>query len=359
MLAGCSAPQETEVPELPTPTDTVRVPAAYRLGGERSLELWGDLGGIDFFADGRAVAADSYSHRILFFDDTGAVADSLGRMGDGPGDLTGAAGVNVLGNGRLAVLSHDGARVTVFSNGGPETFRTNTAFTTRPWQGVITDGPTVIMSEYDRATGYRLWRIPTDGGQPSSVERTHHDPHLISYMQDGVEHQIASPFSRETYWAVGPQGEFAYLSADSSRITVGTFDEGVTDEFAIPDAWDPVPQDRAAFHWRMGIVRGGLDLPYSETPLPKISSLYIDDSGRLWIGRTPRYSSMYGNEYHAVVVDLETMASTAVVLPPFAHLGWGEFFVSGDRAAARRHDSLYRDEAIVLDLSGLRAIGPP
>lgn len=78
----------------------------------------GQVTDLDVLPDGGVVVLDQLSHAVLVFDAAGALRATLGREGAGPGELAGAAELEVGPAGEIAVLDYRNLRITVWAVGG-------------------------------------------------------------------------------------------------------------------------------------------------------------------------------------------------------------------------------------------------
>jgi DNA-binding beta-propeller fold protein YncE len=70
-------------------------------GGEH--EMFGQVAGVSFDAEGRLYVLDRGNHRVVVFGPDGRFLRSLGRRGSGPGELQGPVALAVTGD-QVAVL---------------------------------------------------------------------------------------------------------------------------------------------------------------------------------------------------------------------------------------------------------------
>ncbi|MCZ0934137.1 MAG: hypothetical protein OXJ54_03040 [Gemmatimonadetes bacterium] len=97
--------------------DTIRI-----FGGEESGPATFHLAKpslMDVDAQGRIFVLEPFEYRVTVFDSTGVALGSMGRQGEGPGELEWAMSVSVLDDGRVYV--HDGAGQIVELRMGDET----------------------------------------------------------------------------------------------------------------------------------------------------------------------------------------------------------------------------------------------
>ncbi len=74
---------------------------------------------VDVDAHGRIYVLEPFEYRVTAFDSTGVALGSMGRQGEGPGELEWAMSVSVLDDGRAYV--HDGAGQIVELRMGDQT----------------------------------------------------------------------------------------------------------------------------------------------------------------------------------------------------------------------------------------------
>lgn len=102
------------------PTLILTAPPRFSVGSVAGPEytLFSGLAGAVMQADGGIAVGDAGNNRIVFFDSTGRLQRSIGRLGDGPGEFRQQRWLGRCANGNLAV--HDGvhARLNYFSPEG-------------------------------------------------------------------------------------------------------------------------------------------------------------------------------------------------------------------------------------------------
>ncbi|MCE2421833.1 MAG: 6-bladed beta-propeller [Gemmatimonadetes bacterium] len=87
------------------------------LDGE-AWEVLGDIVSMDFDSDGNLYALDSQAGHVLVFDVAGNYLRTIGRSGEGPGEIGDGASVRVLPDNRLAVYDRGRFAVQLFTLDG-------------------------------------------------------------------------------------------------------------------------------------------------------------------------------------------------------------------------------------------------
>lgn len=236
--------------------------------------------------DGRIVVIDG-GQRLMFFDQRGVWVQTVGRRGGGPGEFQGLEWIDVLQPDSLVVYDARLARASVFTEEG--TFQRTISPSAPPGRsaspaffGVLADGSFLARS--------RLRAAPLRGGAGlvrPNLMITHHDrsgAFLDSlFVVPGDEIAVIqgvlaqSPYARRTQFAVGP-AEFYVATSDEFKITAYRPNGRVVRTVTRPYRAIPVTQADV----RAVTPAGGLEIPAPST-FPVISSLLVDDAGRLWV----------------------------------------------------------------------------
>ena len=266
--------------------------------------LFGTVGSIAVNDDHTVYILDTQAQEIRVFDSTGTYIETLGRRGEGPGELSHAEAIALLPDGRLVVRDPGNSRVQVYGPGPGETaewgYRATTAYTDEP---MYTDarGRTLLVTR-DQSREDFAWQIvflgpdgtPLDTVAPPSSDYV--QPTLTAENSIGNASNTVSsivPFSPNFAWALHPGGHFLTGLATEYRIELGR-DDGV---LRIERDYDPVRvrDDERRFVREMITQEmrntqpnwswNGPPLPDSKPPFLQ---LHPGRDGRIWALAWPR-----------------------------------------------------------------------
>lgn len=270
--------------------------------------LFGTVGSIAVNDDRTVYILDTQAQEIRVFDSAGAYVETLGRRGEGPGELSHAEAIALLPDGRLVVRDPGNSRVQVYGPGPGETtawgYRATTHYTDEP---MYTDarGRTLLVT-HDQSREDRLSQLVflgPDGTPLDTVPRPSTDyeqPTLrAEYVTDNSSSSTSSPvpFSPTFAWALHPSGHFLTGLATEYRIELGR-DDGV---LRIERDYDPVPvsEDERGFVREM-ITRQMRntqpDWDWNGPPIPEYKPPFLwlqpGRDGRIWVLALPRLQFM-------------------------------------------------------------------
>ena len=307
-LAGCevdddpSAAAPNVVVETIGDTTVVRTLSGSVWGAEATLVpevsigeldgpeeyLFGWIFSIAVDDDRNVYVFDYQAQHVGVFDSAGNHVETLGRKGEGPGELNRAEAIAMLPDGRLAVRNPGNQRIEVF---GPEPGRTE------QW-GYPAGGLHTFTRLYTDMHGRTLVPIVDRSRYPSS--RGGLVTQLLVLGPDGTPVDTLAkpsspstpgfaPFSPRFQWTVHPSGHFLTGMPSEYRIDLAR-DDGV---LRIERAADPVPVlDDERDYARERLVRSmrerDPDWSWSGPPVPKhkpfFHSLLAGRDGRIWVG---------------------------------------------------------------------------
>ena len=264
-LAACTAdtaPAPTQTTEVIGDTTIVRSHGPGEWGAPATLVpevsigelegpdeyLFGTVGSIAVNNDRIVYILDTQAQEIRVFDSTGTYIETLGRRGEGPGELRQAEAIALLPDGRLVVRDPGNSRVQVYGPGPDETaewgYRATTDYTDEP---MYTDarGRTLLVTR-DQSREDFTWQLiflGPDGTPLDTVPQPSSDyepPTLTAELVTGNSSSSTStlvPFSPTFAWALHPSGHFLTGLATEYRIELGR-DDGV---LRIERDYEPVP----------------------------------------------------------------------------------------------------------------------
>lgn len=324
-LAACSAdtaPPNTQTTEVIGDTTIVRSYGPGDWGAPATLVpevsigelegpdeyLFGTVGSIAVSDDRTVYVLDAQAQEIRVFDSTGTYVETLGRSGEGPGELRRAEAIALLPDGRLVVRDPGNSRVQVYGPGPGETaewrYGATTHYTDEP---MYTDarGRTLLgtRDQSREDSGWQLIFLGPDGTHLDTVPPPSSDykqPTLTAeYVTDNSIGSTSSPvpFSPMFAWALHPSGHFLTGLATEYRIELER-DDGV---LRIERDYDPVlVSDDERRHVREMITRDMRntqpDWSWNGPPIPDHKPPFIwlqpGRDGRIWVLALPRLQSM-------------------------------------------------------------------
>ena len=314
-LAACSAdpaPPATRTTEVIGDTTIVRSHGPGEWGAPATLVpevsvgelegpdeyLFGTVGSIAVNDDRTVYVLDTQAQEIRVFDATGSYIETLGRRGEGPGELRQAEAIALLPDGRLVVRDPGNSRVQVYGPGPGETaewgYRATTDYTDEP---MYTDarGRTLLVTR-DQSREDFTWQLiflGPDGTPLDTVPQPSSDyepPTLTAELVTGNSSSSTStlvPFSPTFAWALHPSGHFLTGLATEYRIELGR-DDGV---LRIERDYEPVPVsagERGFFREMITQQMRGTqpDWSWDGPPIPDYKppflQLHPGRDGRIW-----------------------------------------------------------------------------
>ena len=278
--------------------------------------LFGRVGSIAVDDDRRVFVLDWQAQHVRIFDSTGAYVETLGRRGEGPGELGGASSVALLPDGRVLVHEGTKSRIQVYGHGPQDTeqwsYSSNTVLVSGPPVDVDRHGRTFVVAAHTTPAGHLVQPLIVmgpDGTQQDTVLPAGSDfeppsVELQLTMKDGTTQKFLSPvpLTARHHWALHPNGHFLTGISSGYRVDLG-LDNGL---LRIERAWEPVPiSDAERRHHREHLVRSMRlsqpDWSWNGPPIPEtkppIRDLAAGRDGRIWVTLwTESYS--VGNERH-------------------------------------------------------------
>lgn len=276
---------------------------AVRIGSLEgdSPDVFGQVWSVELDAEGRVYVLDSQASEVRVFAPDGGYLRTLGRPGEGPGELAGPVGFDWGPGGALWVMDSQNARYTAFD---PETGEVvaeesrAVGFFQIPWPGGFDEPGHLWDTGLARIEGtpgvVSLIRLdslfrPADtlrlpqGEESSRILFTRDDGAAVMTMQD--------PFAPRPVWSLWPRGGvtvFDGLEYELQRVARGgdTVRTIVLDRPRAPVT--PAERDSAlsAFAETARAMAGDAT-PEREPRVPDrkpaVRSLFEDDRGHLWV----------------------------------------------------------------------------
>lgn len=314
LAAGCAEPSQSSQwsgtvdtlatgrivvsnPDRPLSDTHWELQERIRLGSlaEEGPELFGGIGGVALGSNGEIFVLDNQAAEVRVFDLQGAFLQTLGRQGQGPGELSGAAGLALDREGTVWVMNWGNARYTGFDPASGQVHnevRSSISFHQFPWPGTFDEAgklfdvaldddrkPAVLLLD-DQFLPADTLRLP----QPSDADQ-------ISFHRGAL--RIASmpePFAPAPSWAPRARGGIVIGEGREYRLHRVGFggDTSMTIELdRVPAEVTPAEADSAlAFFLQMQESLGGATpnrRPSVRQTKPAHGSLFIDDEDRTWV----------------------------------------------------------------------------
>ena len=137
-------------------------------------------------ADDNIYVLDLFAQKVFVFDSGGAYSHSIGRPGEGPGELSDPLGIGVGPRNRIWVSEQGTARVSVFESDG-----TFLAAIPRPWYGNIG----VWDRPVDADGNYTDWAVRFPGQEAGGTRaEVHERPVVLRWDGEAAEAVVADSF---------------------------------------------------------------------------------------------------------------------------------------------------------------------
>lgn len=306
------------------------------LDGE-GADVFGQVVAVELGADSSIYVLDGQVEEVRIFGPDGAFLRTLGRSGEGPGELSRPAGMALDMRGRLWVLNWSNARYTAYDPSTGEVVkegRRPASFVEFPWPGGVdregrivdvglADDGDVALLQVDSAFIARdTLRLPPES-----------DEYRITMSQDErMMMSMSDPFAPRQAWAphafggivVGNGGDYAIHRVGFTGDTTLTM---VVDRRAVAVPSTEADSALAAFEELLGAMEGIRPSRDPRVPpnKPAHGALHVDDDGRTWVQVTTDGGAAWD------VLGPDGLLIATVDLPP--GLTQGPSAVRGGRAA--------------------------
>lgn len=262
-------------------------------------DAFSNIGSVLTDADGRLYIMEILGTEIRVYDSTGAFLHTIGRAGDGPGEVGGATGIRASDEG-IWILDFGSYNYHLYATSGEHIRsrrrRVNSGLI--PWRGVISPSGIVDFG-VGRMAGAEessnvIVRHAVDGDDPPADTLpvpTYSRPGLINSRTG--EREASVPFSPALEWGLSPAGDLWYGVSDAYRLvgvnlsgdTVGIVERRV----------DPIPISSTEFDAAVERIREneeidpGVSLDPERMPDSKAQFLTLnwDSEGNLWVRVPP------------------------------------------------------------------------
>ncbi len=292
--------------------EVVRVEADRTIGAVDGdpRYIFGDLRGIEAGRDGTIYVLDYQASEVRAFDATGRFLRTVVTHGEGPGEITEANGILLVGDSILWIQDHGKMMMLGVSPAGVEVARFPMPVRAYGyiWDGTVDDGGRVwkqrnhfdgpavyppkegLTEEHSRA--YMVWYEPAadvrdsiylgDERYRTMISRNQHGGYTYRHVPFDPQ-PIAVADAEGTIWRTGSAAyRVVRLSAQGDTLLV------IESDTPAPPV---TPADRSRYGERESEQSPGDRRVVEELAQlmpeakPVIASLTVDDEGRLWVGR--------------------------------------------------------------------------
>lgn len=282
------------------PADTLTFDLVIGRAEGEEWEMFGRIADVAVGGDGAVYVLDSQAPAVRIYDRQGTYRASIGRRGDGPGELGRPNGILVSPQGTLWIRDLGTRRLTHLTEGGRElaTYPLPTGGST-DWDAVIDDEGRMWQSLSETVDDDR------GGSEPVLLEwDMHHYVSAFDPRSGSADSLMIGESKERVLYVPGPGGSFGLgsvefdpelLVAIDRETSVWTASSGeyrvtrrggaATPDLIIRLATEGPPLDdeqRAA--WRARLDRAGIALESPERQ-PPLVRLLTDDRARLWVQR--------------------------------------------------------------------------
>ena len=258
--------------------------------------LFGTVGSIAASDDRTVYVLDTQAQQIRVFDSTGTYMETLGRRGEGPGELSRAEAIGLLPDGRLVVRDPGNMRVQVYGPGPGEAdewgYRATTSYTDAP---MYTDnrGRTLLVAPGPQAD-FVIVFLDSDGTPLDTLPTPSSDfepPTLKAEYTTGNSSSSTSmtvPFAPAFTWALHPSGHFLTGLSTDYRIELER-DDGV---LRIERDYEAAPVSDTERRFLRDMITRNMrntqpDWSWNGPPIPDYKppfmQLHVGRDGRIWV----------------------------------------------------------------------------
>ncbi len=269
----------------------------FRLGtlAEEGPELFGQVSAVSLGREGDLYVLDGQASEVRVFGPDGTYRRTLGRPGQGPGELNRPAGLALDSEGKLWVTNWGNARYTAFDASTGELHREArrlASFIAFPWPGRFDELGRLVDIGLDRNGDPAILRtdtsfVPVDTMRlPQASEEDR-----IMFRRDGTMVMSAmEPFAPRPGWAPRPTGGIVMGEGGEYRLHRLGFDGDTT--MTVELLRDPVrvseaERDSAMAAWAEMAEAAGRATPDRQPRVretkPAHGALFVDDRDRIWV----------------------------------------------------------------------------
>lgn len=263
-------------------------------------DVFGEIRDVELGPDGELYVLDAQASQVRIFGPDGAHLRTFGRAGEGPGELSRAAGITVGTEGEIWVLNTGNNRYTAFDPATGELLREvrrPAAFSMIPWPGRM-----------DRAGRLLDVGLGNDG-QPAilgldsafapvdtlAMPRASDQSRIFFRRGNLIAASMMDPFAPQPSWSAHPAGGIVVGEGGEYRLhRIGlSGDTTLTIEVARePEPTSGADRDSALALFRRHaaeLTDGAIPdrEPRVHGTKPAHGAIFVGDAGHVWVRRTP------------------------------------------------------------------------
>lgn len=258
-------------------------------------DVFGQIGALELGADGSIVVLDGQAEEVRVFGPDGTHLRTLGGSGEGPGELSNPAGMDLSDDGVVWVMNWRNARYTAYDVTTGEVVaepRRPVAFAMFPWPGGVDRNGRLIDVGLDSEGEVAVLRLDSTFTPADTLRLPpESDEYRITFSRGGqMIMSTLDPFAPSQAWAAHPDGGVVLGNGEDYRIHRVGFDGDTLVSADVARNRIPVTAAEgdsalAAFRERM---EAAAQAPASRDPRvpenkPAHGPLHVDAQGRTWV----------------------------------------------------------------------------
>lgn len=261
-------------------------------------DLFGDIRDIELGPSGALYVLDGQAEEVRVFGPDGDYLRTLGRSGQGPGELRRPAGMTFDPDGTLWILNWGNARYTGFDPSTGEVVKERrrlVSFTVIPWPGRFDREGRLLDIGLTKDGQQAILRLDTAFVPHDTLLMPEaHDESQISFLRDGQRVMaVPTPFTPQPTWSPRPEGGIVVGEGDAYRLHRVEFDADTVMTIEVLRELVPVTRaerDSALAAFEETARMAGGARPDREPRIPAAKPahgpLFVDDQDRIWVRRT-------------------------------------------------------------------------
>lgn len=294
LVAGCGGDGTEEASEWTVEEDALTLERNLFAGDDEDY-FFGEIGGFAVRDDGRIYVADEGASHVKVLGPEGALQDSIGREGEGPGEFERPDQLFLARADSLYVVDGYRSELSVFTPDHSFAYhvslRAGRSFPGRvmPMQerpGYLASYSLPVLPGGDEKREDRAVRkVAASGGAGDTLFT--YSPHQGHIEQGSNYVRFRSiPFARAPHVVAGPRGHVHYAWSDSLGVSVYDMDGKLHRTIDIPFESVPVTEaDREReLSGQSAESRAAVEDKIPSTK-PAFDDFLVDDEGRYWFGR--------------------------------------------------------------------------
>ena len=275
---------------------TVDLTELWRAGGEDDEIFFGNISAVRTDPDGMIYLLDSQLSEVHVYSPDGEHLRTVGREGDGPGEVRGSADMFISDDGKINILQSMPGRIVkltpeglpageAFFSTGPDNPRQFGVLVLGRSAGadIVLAGIRMVLSGGVNMQTYFLSRCDSQAIQKSVLSEKIHEVNMADFKLDELEMDFV--WSR---MAVGGDGKvYAGVARNEYRIEVygddGSLERTITRAYAAPKRNE---QQREIARQIVAAVGANYPIPPNEITIedtePVLANINVTADGRIW-----------------------------------------------------------------------------